>query len=173
MMEVYAGSLAYADNKIGRVIAELRKTGQLDNTIVVYSQGDNGGSEEGGLEGTTDSYEIYQVEPQPLSELLSRYDELGGPQVFGTIPIGWSWAMSTPFQWLKEIASHFGGTSNGMVLSWPGHITQPGGVRSQFTHVPDVAPTLYEAAGLPPPKDRTSRGKGKRLSGGLDHGVAR
>src|SRR3546814_11347769 len=87
---------------------------------------------------------MYQVGPQPLSELLSRYDELGGPQVFGTIPIGWSWAMSTPFQWLKEIASHFGGTSNGMVLSWPGHITQPGGVRSQFTHVTDVAPTLYE-----------------------------
>src|SRR3546814_5355332 len=110
MMEVYACSLAYADNQIGRVIAELRKTGQLDNTIVVYIQGDNGGSEEGGLEGTTDSYEIYQVGPQPLSELLSRYDELGGPQVFGTIPIGWSWAMSTPFQWLKEIASHFGGT---------------------------------------------------------------
>src|SRR3546814_2709735 len=96
---------------------------------------------------------MYQVGPQPLSELLSRYDELCGPQVFGTIPIGWSWAMSTPFQWLKEIASHFGGTSNGMVLSWPGHITQPGGVRSQFTHVTDVAPTLYEAAGITPPKE--------------------
>ena len=151
MMEVYAAALSYCDDQIGRVIGELKATGQLDNTIVIYIQGDNGASAEGGLSGTTNEIENLQGGKQPLDLMLSRIDQLGGPHAYGHYPVGWAWAMDTPFQWTKQVASHFGGTRNGMVLSWPGHMTGVGGVRPQFSHVVDIAPTLYEAIGVKPP----------------------
>jgi arylsulfatase len=152
MMEVYAAALAYCDDQIGRVIEELRLSGQLDNTIVIYIQGDNGASAEGGFEGAVNMVERQQGVVETLTLMLSRYDQLGGPQAYNHYPAGWAWAMNTPFQWTKQVASHFGGTRNGMVLSWPGHIAQPGGVRPQFSHVVDIAPTLYEAIGITPPE---------------------
>jgi arylsulfatase A-like enzyme len=151
MMEVYAASLAHADAQIGRVIEHLRRSGQLDNTILIYIQGDNGASGEGGVQGTTNEMAALNGQKEPLDFALSHIDDLGGPKVFGHYPVGWAWAMNTPFQWTKQVASHFGGTRNGMALSWPGHIADKGAVRPQFGHVIDIAPTLYEAIGIAPP----------------------
>ena len=151
MMEVYAAALAHCDDQLGRVMADLAASGQLQNTIVIYIQGDNGASGEGGPQGTTNEILKFNGFPESLDFLQSQYDELGGPKSFNHYPVGWAWAMNTPFQWTKQIASHFGGTRNGMVLSWPGHIQDPGHVRSQFSHVIDIAPTLYDAIGIKPP----------------------
>ncbi len=151
MMEVYAAALAYCDNQLGRVIEDLRQSGRLDNTIVIYIQGDNGASAEGGFQGTVNEWAKLQGVEEPLPYMLSQYDQLGGPLAYNHYPAGWAWAMNTPFKWTKQIASHFGGTRNGMVLAWPGHIAQPGGLRSQFSHVIDIAPTLFEAIGVTPP----------------------
>ena len=151
MMEVYAGALAFADNEIGRVMDELRRSGQLDNTIVIYIQGDNGASGEGGLQGTTSEMSNFNGIAEPLDFALSHINDLGGPKTFNHYPVGWAWAMNTPFQWTKQIASHFGGIRNGMAISWPGHIADPGGLRGRFSHVIDIAPTLYEAIGIKPP----------------------
>jgi len=153
MMEVYAAALSYADDQIGRVIAELDRSGQLQNTIVIYIQGDNGASAEGGLNGTTNEMARANVQPESLEYLTSQIDQLGGPDSYNHYPVGWAWAMNTPFQWTKQVASHFGGTRNGMVISWPGHIPDPGKVRSQFGHVIDIAPTIYEAIGISPPNE--------------------
>ena len=151
MMEVYAAALAYSDDQIGRVMANLAASGQLQNTIVIYIQGDNGASGEGGLQGTTNEMVKFNGLSESFDFLQSQYDALGGPTTFNHYPVGWAWAMNTPFQWTKQIASHFGGIRNGMVLSWPGHIQDPGHVRSQFSHVIDIAPTLYDAIGIKPP----------------------
>ena len=152
MMEVYAGALAYADNQIGRLVAELQQTGQLDNTIVIYIQGDNGSSAEGGLHGSSNGGIAQLGIPEPVEFMLSRIDLLGGPLAEDHYPVGWAWAMDTPFQWMKQIASHFGGTRNGMVISWPARIKDVGTIRSQFHHVIDIAPTLYDVIGIPQPK---------------------
>lgn len=152
MMEVYAAALAHCDDQIGRVVAELERSGQLQNTIVIYIQGDNGASAEGSLQGSANEAARFNGQPESLPFLLSRIDQLGGPQAFNHYPVGWAWAMNSPFQWTKQVASHLGGTRNGMVMAWPGHIDQPGGVRAQFTHVVDIAPTIYEAIGIKPPK---------------------
>lgn len=151
LMEVYAGMLAYNDHEVGRIVAELRRIGALDNTLVIFIEGDNGASEES-FSGTDNDYAALRgVEGDP-ARTLARGDELGGPRTFGNYPAGWAWAMDTPFQWAKQIASHFGGTRNGMVVSWPARIKDVGGIRSQFHHVIDVAPTIYEAAGVTPPE---------------------
>ena len=152
MMEVNAAALAYCDAQMGRVVDDLQRSGQLDNTIIIYLQGDNGASGEGGLQGTTNELLRFNAQAESQAFVQSQYAELGGPKVYGHYPVGWAWAMNTPFQWTKQIASHFGGTRNGMVLSWPGHIADPGAVRSQFSDVIDIAPTLYEAIGITPPK---------------------
>ena len=152
MMEAYAGALAFADHEIGRVLDELRRSGQLDNTIVIYIQGDNGASGEGGLQGTTSEMSNFNGIAEPLDFTLSHIDDLGGPNTFNHYPVGWAWAMNTPFQWTKQIASHLGGIRNGMAIAWPGHIDNPGSVRSHFGHVVDVVPTLYEAIGIEPPE---------------------
>jgi arylsulfatase A-like enzyme len=151
MMEVYAAALAYSDAQIGRVIDDLATSGQLDNTIVIYIQGDNGASGEGGLQGTTNEIAALNGQIEPLDFALSQQDKLGGPEAYNHYPVGWAWAMNAPFQWTKQIASHFGGTRNGMVLSWPGHVARPGQVSTRFSHVIDIAPTLYEAIGITPP----------------------
>jgi arylsulfatase len=152
MMEVYAGALSYADNQIGRVVDAVEQSGQLDNTLVIFLMGDNGASAEGSLQGTTNEVATAANGVQEsLPFLLSMMDELGGPKTYNHYPVGWAHAMDSPMQWTKQVASHFGGTRNGMVISWPNRIKDKGGLRSQFCHVIDIVPTIYEAAGITPP----------------------
>jgi arylsulfatase len=153
MMEVYAAALAHCDDELGRVLQALRDSGQIDNTIVIYIQGDNGASAEGTLGGTTNDLNALTGISEPLAYSKSRLADMGGPQTTDHYPVGWAWSMDTPFQWTKQVASHFGGMRNGMVVSWPGHIKAEGGVRSQFASVIDIAPTLYEIVGVTPPTE--------------------
>jgi arylsulfatase len=152
MMEVYAGSLAFVDHNIGRVIAAVEETGELDNTLIIYEMGDNGASGEGTLQGLANEVGVAAngVE-ETLPYLLSIMDDLGGPTTYNHYPVGWAHAMDTPFQWTKQVASHFGGTRNGLVISWPKRIKQTGEVRSQFSSVIDIVPTILEAATVKAP----------------------
>ena len=153
MMEVYAGALSYADNQIGRVIDAVRESGQLDNTIVIYEMGDNGASAEGTMQGTTNEVATAgNGVTETMPYLLSMMNELGGPHTYNHYPVGWAHAMDAPMQWTKQVASHFGGTRNGLVISWPKRITDKGGIRRQFSSVIDITPTLYQAIGITPPK---------------------
>jgi arylsulfatase len=151
MMEVYAAALAHADFQIGRVIDSVEALGELDNTLVIFIQGDNGASAEGSRQGLLNEMTFFNAIPESFDEVLRRMDELGGPMTFNHYPIGWAHAMDTPFQWTKQIASHFGGTRNGLVMAWPKGIQARGEVRSQFHHVIDILPTVLEATGLPAP----------------------
>jgi len=152
MMEVYAGALSYADNQIGRLLDELRESGQLENTLVFFIMGDNGASAEGTMQGTTNEVATAaNGVTEDLPYLLSVMDQLGGPLTYNHYPVGWAHSMDSPMQWTKQVASHFGGTRNGMVISWPARIKDNGGIRSQFSHVIDIVPTIYEAAGITPP----------------------
>jgi arylsulfatase len=152
MMEVYAGALSYADNQIGRVLDEVEESGQRDNTLIFFIMGDNGASAEGSLQGTTNEVATAgNGVKEDLPFLLSQIDNLGGPLTYNHYPVGWAHAMDSPMQWTKQVASHFGGTRNGMVISWPARIKDKGGLRSQFCHVIDIVPTIYEAAGITPP----------------------
>lgn len=153
MMEVYAATLAHADHQIGRVLDELQAEGKLDNTLVLFVQGDNGASEEGSLQGTTNQWAtVANGIEEDTAYLQSQLDEMGGPKSFQNYPAGWAWAMNAPFPWAKQVASHLGGTRNAMVVSWPGHVPEGAQVRSQFGHVVDIMPTILEAAGIPAPK---------------------
>ena len=151
MMEVYAAALAHADHHIGRVIDAVEATGELDNTLIVFIQGDNGASAEGSPQGLLNEMTFFNAVPEDLNEVLKRVDELGGPNTYNHYPVGWAHAMDTPFQWTKQVASHFGGTRNGLVVSWPKRIKDKGAIRSQFHHVIDVVPTILETAGIPAP----------------------
>ena len=151
MMEVYAGALAHADHQMGRIIDAIEAMGQLDNTLVIYIQGDNGASAEGSRQGLLNEMTFFNNIKEPFEEVLRRMDELGGPMTFNHYPIGWAHAMDTPFQWTKQVASHFGGTRNGLAISWPKRIAAKGEIRPQFHHVIDILPTILEAAGLPAP----------------------
>ena len=151
LMEVFAGYMAQADFEIGRVIETLRQTGRLDNTLIVYIAGDNGASLEGNLTGTDNIMEQINGLPSSASEILKHLDTIGSSGTNPHYPAGWAWAGNTPFQWGKRIGSHLGGTRDPMVVSWPGHILDPGGVRSQYQHVIDVMPTILQAAGVPVP----------------------
>ena len=151
-MEAYAAQLAFADAQIGRVIDALRQTGELDNTLVIYIEGDNGASGEGGLQGLLFEQSPFNRAPENLDYALSRIDDIGSPATYNLYPAAWGWAMNTPFQWFKQDASHFGGTRNGMAISWPGHIKDLGGVRSQFSHVTDITPTILDVVGIKPPQ---------------------
>ncbi|SLN73895.1 Arylsulfatase [Pseudooceanicola marinus] len=152
MMEVYAAQLAHWDFQFGRILDRVEALGQLENTLIVYVQGDNGASGEGTLEGTTNDVATMNGASPSVAEMLANIDDIGGPESFGNYPVGWAWAMNTPFQWTKQVASHFGGTRNGMVVSWPARIKDVGRVCSQFHHVIDVAPTLYDLIGITPPE---------------------
>lgn len=152
MMEVYAASLAFVDYNIGRVIKAVEDTGELDNTLIFYISGDNGASGEGTLQGLSNEVGVAGngvVETLPY--LLSIIDDLGGPLTYNHYPVGWAHAMNTPFQWTKQVASHFGGTRNGLTISWPKRIKQTGQVREQFSAVIDITPTILEAAGIKAP----------------------
>ena len=153
MMEVFAAQLAYSDNQIGRIFDQLKANGQFDNTLIIYIQGDNGGSLEGSPQGTID--EVARGKngmPDNLQDQLAHLEDFGTRHSWNNYPAGWAWAANTPFQWGKAIASHLGAVRNGMVVSWPGHLAEQGGVRQQFAHVTDIAPTIFEAAGVTAPE---------------------
>ena len=153
MMEVYAAALAYSDDQIGRVLKELQDSGQLDNTIVIFIEGDNGGSGEGGLAGTTNEIMTQNGISPDQATMMADFDRIGGPMTATQYPVPWAWAMNAPFQWTKQVASHLGGMRNGMVISWPSHIKPDGRTRNQFASVIDIAPTLYEVIGITPPSE--------------------
>ena len=145
MMEVYAAALAHSDHQIGRVIQSLKDSGQYDNTVIIFIQGDNGASTEGSLQGSTNEIGVTgNGVTESIGYLKSAMNELGGPTSYNHYPVGWAHAMNTPFQWAKVVASHRGGTANGMVISWPGHIKDAGAIRQQFQHVTDIAPTIID-----------------------------
>ena len=152
MMEIYAGYLEQTDYNVGRVIDALRESGQLDNTLVIYIVGDNGASAEGSLQGLANEMTFFNGVPEDIKDLLAHSDDIGTWKSYNHYPVGWAHAMDTPFQWTKQIASHFGGTRNAMVISWPAGIKSQGGVRSQFHHVIDIAPTILEVCRLQQPK---------------------
>jgi len=151
MMEVAAAQLAFADHQIGRVVDALRASGELDNTMVVYIQGDNGASMEDFRGSNQERLTIAGIEADDAT-LAREVGKHGGPAGFGNYPAGWAWATNAPFQWGKRVASHLGGLRDGMVISWPARIKQVGQVRTQFSHVIDIAPTIYEATGITPPR---------------------
>ena len=151
-METFAGFAEQTDYEVGRLVAQLEALGELDNTLFFYIVGDNGSSAEGGPEGTYNEMMALSGIVGKAEQMMDHIDDWGGPTTFPHFAIGWAWAGDTPFQWTKQVASHFGGTRNGMVLHWPKGIKSKGEVRSQFSHVVDVAPTALEAAKLPQPK---------------------
>lgn len=148
MMEVYAAALSHADFQIGRVIQAVEELGILDNTMIIYIQGDNGASAEGAQNGLFNEMTILNGIPEDFRTTLQHMDELGSPSTYNHYPAGWAHAMDSPFQWTKQIASHFGGTRNGLVISWPRRIKDKGGIRRQFHHVIDITPTILEAVGV-------------------------
>jgi arylsulfatase len=151
-MEVYAAFGEYTDNEIGRLLAALDETGEADNTLVFYILGDNGTSAEGSMNGLFNEYTYFNGVPETVADQLAHIDNWGDPSTYPHMAAGWAVAGDTPFMWTKQVASNFGGTRNGVVVRWPKRIKAKGEVRSQFTHVIDVAPTVLEAAGLPEPK---------------------
>jgi len=152
MAEIYAAFLAYDDYNIGRVIDAVKREGLADNTLIIFIEGDNGGSAEGTLQGTANEIAVLgNGATETFDYLYSIKDELGGPLHYNHMPVPWSWAFDTPFQWTKRYASHFGGTRNGMVMSWPKRIKDVGTLREQFHYVTDILPTILEAAGVKAP----------------------
>lgn len=153
LMENYAEYMAHTDHHIGRLIESLEDSGEIDNTLVIYIVGDNGASAEGGLEGTFSELASLLGIQLGLESTINRLDEIGGPQSEPHVPVGWAWAMDSPFQWTKQVASHFGGTRNPMVIHWPNGIKAKGELRSQFHHVIDVVPTILDACQIPEPRE--------------------
>ncbi len=152
-MEVYAGFLEHTDHQVGRLVDTIEDLGILDNTIIYYIVGDNGASAEGTMNGAFNEMANFNgmAALETPEFLVSKMDELGSPSSYNHFSVGWAWAMNSPLQWTKQVASHWGGTRNGTIVHWPAGIEESGGLRSQFTHVIDVAPTILEAAGLPEP----------------------
>ena len=151
LMEVFAGFLAETDHEVGRLVAAVRSTGQWDNTLFLYVAGDNGASGEGSPHGVFNEMSILNGVPEDPKFVSAHLDEVGGPKAHNHYPVGFAWALDTPFQWTKQVASHFGGTRNGLVITWPRAIRDHGGLRPQFHHVVDIAPTLLDAAGIKAP----------------------
>ena len=152
-MEVYAGFLEYTDHHVGRIFDGLKKLGVFDDTLIYYIIGDNGASAEGGINGCFNEMSYFNgLQSLETPEYLSaRLDKLGGPESYNHYAVGWAHALNAPYQWTKQVASHWGGTRNGTIVHWPKGIRAKGEIRSQFHHVIDVAPTILEAAGLPEP----------------------
>jgi arylsulfatase len=152
-MEVFAATLAFQDQQIGRILEELRDSGDFDNTLILFVQGDNGGSAEGGLEGNLNEIGRMANEVQEPEEwVLAMLDSMGGPDSYQNYPAAWAWAMDTPFQWTKAVGSYLGGIRNGLIVSWPIGINARGEIREQFHHVIDVLPTVLEASGIQAPE---------------------
>jgi arylsulfatase len=151
-MENFAGYLAYADSECGRLIEAVEALPDADNTLILYIVGDNGASSEGGFTGTVNEIMNLNGVPSKLEDNLAKLDEIGGPETEPHYPLGWAWAGNAPFQWVKQVASHLGGSRNPMVAAWPAKITDHGGVRDQFTHLIDIMPTILDVAGIPAPE---------------------
>ncbi len=151
-MEVYAGFYEFVDDQVGRLIDAIEETGERDNTLILYIAGDNGASAEGSMTGTGSAVAMLNGVEFPLEETMAFKDRWGAPGTDVHYAVGWAWAMNTPFKWMKQTASHFGGTRNPMVVSWPKRITDLGGLRVQFHHINDIAPTLLEVIGLDQPE---------------------
>ncbi|MGA8241505.1 MAG: sulfatase-like hydrolase/transferase, partial [Desulfobacterales bacterium] len=149
--DVFGAYLAYTDHEIGRVIQAVEDLGELDNTLIIYIAGDNGASAEGMLNGTPNEFTTFNGIPVPVKDQFLWYEFWGSERTFPHFAAGWSWALDTPFKWTKQVASHFGGTAQGLAMSWPGHITDVGGIRRQFHHVIDIVPTILEVTKIPAP----------------------
>ncbi len=149
--DVYAAYLAYADHEIGRVIQAIADLGKLDNTLIIYISGDNGASGEGTLNGTFSEIASFNAVDLPAKDLLKWYDAWGTEQTYPHFAVPWAWAFDTPYKWMKQIPSFFGGTRNGMVISWPARIKDKGGIRWQFHHVIDIVPTILDVTHIPAP----------------------
>ena len=150
-VDVYAAYLAYTDHEIGRVIQAVEDLGKLDNTLIIYISGDNGASAEGTLNGTPNEVAPLNGVVLPVKDQFLFYEAWGSDQTYPHMAVEWAWAFDAPFRWVKQIASHFGGTRQGMAISWPGHIKDVGGIRTQFHHVIDIVPTILEVAGIAAP----------------------
>ena len=151
-METYAGFAEHTDNEVGRLYSAIEEIGQADNTIFIYIVGDNGASAEGQMNGTFNEMSFFSGAPETVAGMLEHYDAWGDETTYPHYPAGWAVAMDAPFTYTKQVASDFGGTRNGMVIHWPNGIKAKGEMRSQFGHVIDIAPTIYEAAKIPAPK---------------------
>jgi arylsulfatase len=150
--EVFAGFLEQTDHEVGRVVAAIEEIGEMDNTLFIYIAGDNGTSAEGGFVGMYNEMTYFNNVTEKVEDLVPLIDKWGGPETFPHMAAGWAVAFDSPFSWTKQVASDFGGTRNGMIIHWPEGIEEKGGLRSQFGHVIDIAPTILEAVGLPEPK---------------------
>ncbi len=151
--EVFAAFAAYSDHEIHRVIDEIEKMGRLDNTLIIYINGDNGTSAEGGPMGTPNEVAFFNgINALPTEVQMKYYEKWGSEHTYNHMSAGWSWAFNSPFSWFKQNASRLGGVRQGMVVSWPNRIKDKGGLREQFMHVVDVMPTLLEVTGIPEPK---------------------
>jgi arylsulfatase len=151
--EVFAGYTAYTDYEIGRVIRAVEDMGKLDNTLIIYICGDNGTSPEGSLLGTPNQYTAYNgILDVPVGAQLEYYDVWGSSATYPHMAVAWSWAFDTPFKWTKQVASHFGGTRQGLAISWPARIKDVGGIRHQFHHLIDIVPTILEVTGIRAPE---------------------
>jgi len=152
-VDVFAAYVAYTDNEIGRVIQEVEDEGKLDNTLIIYIEGDNGTSSEGTLLGTPNEVAMFNQVMVPVEDQLKYfYDVWGSDKTYPHMAVPWAWAFDTPFTWTKQIASHFGGVRQGMAISWPGHIDDPGGIRHQFHHMIDIVPTILDATSIQAPE---------------------
>ena len=151
-VEVFAAFAAYNDSEIGRVIQTIEDMGKLDNTLIIYINGDNGTSAEGGPFGTPNEVAFFNGVAVPVADQLKWYDVWGTEQTYNHMSAGWSWAFDTPFTWFKQNASKLGGIRQNMASSWPARIKDKGGLREQFMHVIDVVPTILEATGIPAPE---------------------
>jgi arylsulfatase A-like enzyme len=150
--EVFAAFVEFTDHEIGRMLDAFAEVGQADNTLVFYIAGDNGTSGEGGMNGMFNEYTYFNGVQEKTADMLKLIDKWGGPETYPHMAAGWAVALDSPFGWMKQVPSDFGGTRNGMVVSWPKRITAKNEIRTQFGHVIDVAPTMLEAIGLPEPK---------------------
>jgi arylsulfatase len=151
-VDVYAAYLAYTDDEIGRVIQAVEDIGKLDDTLIIYISGDNGSSAEGSPSGTPNEVAQFNGVEVPVAEQLKNfYEAWGSDKTYNHMAVGWTWAFDTPYKWTKQIASHFGGTRQGVAIAWPNRIKDAGGIRSQFHHVIDIVPTILEAAGIAAP----------------------
>ncbi|APV51672.1 arylsulfatase [Betaproteobacteria bacterium GR16-43] len=150
--EVFAGFLEHTDNQVGRLKKALEDIGEMDNTLFIYIMGDNGTSAEGGFVGMYNEMTYFNGVAEKVEDLIPLIDKWGGPETFPHMAAGWAVAFDAPFTWTKQVASDFGGTRNGMVIHWPKGIQDKGGLRTQFSHVIDIAPTILEAASLPQPR---------------------
>jgi arylsulfatase len=150
--EVFAAFAEYTDHEIGRMLKAFEEVGQADNTLVIYVAGDNGTSGEGGQNGMFNEYTYFNGVPEKVEDMLKKIDQWGGPETYPHMASGWAVALDSPFGWMKQVPSDFGGTRNGMVVHWPKGIKAKNEIRTQFSHVIDVAPTVLQAIGLPEPK---------------------